>query len=172
MSEQQPALLNTLAEEIVARAREATYLPEDEIPYIQEIEDHGQQIVLGVCAAISDRMQQGMPHDELVRVFRNVIARTFDAVYRWHVSEDGKVPMTAVAGDPVNDEFRGALPEEVVAELKGLPAAELLYDVLIRWIEKNRGKLEAQQIDLWVPVVTALQMTVLVATAMALRVFT
>jgi hypothetical protein len=165
------SLLATLANEMVALARRAQYLPASEIPYVAELEEQGQKIVTGVCAAISDRMQQGMPHEELARVFGDVILRTFDAVYRWHASPDGKVEVPPVAGDPARDEFRGALPADLAAQVRELPAAGLLYEVLVGWIARNRERLEAEKIDLWVPVVTALQMTVMVAAAMALKVF-
>jgi hypothetical protein len=171
MSQPSPPLLANLASAIVARAREAGYLPPDELPVLPELEAQGRAIVEGVCAAISDRMVAGMPHEDLVRVFADVVRRTFEAVYRWYRSEDGAIALRAVEGDPAVDVFRGELPGPLAAELDRLPAGAVLYDAFAAWLDANLERVREQKIDLWLPLATALQMTFLVATSMALATF-
>ncbi len=166
-----PPLLEELTNAIFARAREAGYLPPDELPYFPELEASGKAIVTGVCEAISGRMEAGMPHEQLARVFADVVRRSFDAVWRWYRSEDGKVEPPAVTGDPVAGDYRGELPGKVAEALGDLPAGAVLYDAFAGWLDANLGRVKEEKLDLWVPLGTALQATFLVAAAMAYAVF-
>lgn len=167
----QPPLLASLTGAILARAREAGYLPPDELPFFPELESSGQAIVTGVCQAISGRMEAGMPHEDLARVFADVVRRSFDAVWRWYRSEDGVVEPPAVTGDPVAGEYRGELPAGVADALRDLPAGAVLYDAFARWLDANLARVREEKLDLWAPVGAALQATFLVAAAMAYAVF-
>jgi len=171
MSATHEPLLASLSGEMIARARAARYLPPYELPVLPELEAHGRAIVAGVCEAISARMEAGMPHGELARVFDDVVRRSFDLVYRWYRSEDGRVEVPKVTGDPVAGDFRGELPETLLAQLREVPAGAVLYDVLAAWLDRNLDRVREAGLDLWAPLATALQMTVIVATAMALAAF-
>jgi len=157
---------------IVEAAKQHGYIPEDEFPFVPELQSYRQANVNFICSYINDDMKtSGLDSKEMLEVFRFVFRRGFDAMYQWHNASDGRIDNTIIVGNPFNDERYLQLPDELRSIIDNLEAPRIIYEIMESWWVQNGEDLREKGFDIWQPLTASLVLTFDVAVSIALKMF-
>lgn len=163
---------SALLDMILAAAKDQEYIPTDEFPFVPELKPYQSMTVEHVCSWVNrDMKAKGLDHDQISALFRYVFQQGFADMCRWHDSSDGRIG-DAVLCDPFGEiPFLHSLPTKLRSAIEGIPAPRLFCDLTLYWWTENGRNLQQKGIDIWVPLMLALNTTYGVAVSIALKMF-
>ncbi|MHB8109618.1 MAG: tetratricopeptide repeat protein [Syntrophorhabdaceae bacterium] len=157
---------------IVEVAKRHEYIPDNEFPFVPELQIYKRKIVEFVCSFIYENSRkEGLDDNQMIAIFTYIFRQGFFDMRRWHESTDGKIG-EVITSSPFSDKFyhQWSSPE-LRNQIDDIPVPEIVFAIMQKWVSENGDDLRRKGVDMWEPLTIALDVTYRLAVSIALKMF-